>query len=412
MKAMKNRPEAGRKRRLAAKPTRTKLGQPPAAGTTEPEAKPQAARLHKVMAAAGLGSRRALEQEIRAGAIKLNGAVATLGQSLKQGDLLQWGEREWRVSGNHAQHRTLVYNKPEGEITSRSDPEGRPTVFDSLPFVKDARWVTIGRLDINTTGLLLLTTDGELANAMMHPSSNVDREYVCRVRGIVSDEELEKLRTGVQLEDGPARFSDVQRMGGAGTQASANQWFQLTLLEGRNREVRRVWEALGHMVSRLKRVRYGAALLPKGLKVGRWHELNARDHQILREDIGLATATAELTLQAMRQPAIEAAGPGRRPSGPTRHQARKIEHDRLLAGDSEFSSERPPANRRSGKAHGQAAGQAAGRAASRSNKATLRSADTPWKSAAERNASQRTRKPGSPAGQGRRPHPKSRRGER
>jgi 23S rRNA pseudouridine2605 synthase len=372
------------------------------------------------MAAAGLGSRRALEQEIRAGAIRLNGAVATLGQSLKQGDLLQWGEREWRVTGSHAQHRTLIYNKPEGEITSRSDPEGRPTVFDSLPFVKDARWVTIGRLDINTTGLLLLTTDGELANAMMHPSSNVDREYVCRVRGIVSDEELEQLREGVMLEDGPARFSDVQRMGGAGTLASANQWFQVTLLEGRNREVRRLWEALDHMVSRLKRVRYGAAMLPKGLKVGRWHELNARDHQVLREDIGLANSASGLGLQLTRRPDPAGDSP-REPHGRGRKSARSARENRFTARGPEIPEAQVPGELPPGKARGRegnragaiAAGGAAGRAAGRrSNKSTLRSADAPWKTAAERNTSQSTRKPGSPAGQGRRPHPKSRRGER
>jgi len=157
--------------------------------------------------------------------------------------------------------------------------------------------VAVGRLDINTTGLLLLTTDGELANAMMHPSNQVDREYVCRIRGMVSDEQVEQLREGVQLEDGLARFSDIQRM----PSATGNQWFQVTLLEGRNREVRRLWESVGCMVSRLKRVRYGAARLPKGLKVGRWSEVTGRDHRILRHDVKLSAAAAPLKLEPFRE---------------------------------------------------------------------------------------------------------------
>jgi 23S rRNA pseudouridine2605 synthase len=329
---MKRRPEPGRGQHPAAdrpdqakRPDRRKRstrGQSRAARPAEKIAEPpqkQAERLQKVMAAAGLGSRRALEQHIRSGEIQLNGSNASLGQTVKIGDRLQWGDREWRVVAEQSQHRSLIYNKPEGEITSRSDPEGRITVFDRLPHLKNARWVAIGRLDINTTGLLLLTTDGELANAMMHPSSQVDREYVCRVRGLVSDEQVEQLKTGVVMDDGPANFNDIRRMGGpdAGaygkpsgkakrqgpvsgpSAAAANQWFQVTLLEGRNREVRRLWEALGHMVSRLKRVRYGAAMLPRGLKVGHWHEVSAREHQVLREDVGLATAQAELILQSV-----------------------------------------------------------------------------------------------------------------
>ena len=245
------------------------------------------------MAAAGLGSRRSLEAEVGEGKVLVNGKPATLGQSLKPTDTLKFREREYRVTARHAEHRTLIYNKPEGELTTRSDPEGRPTVFDRLPEIKGARWVAVGRLDINTTGLLLLTTDGELANTMMHPSNQVDREYVCRIRGMVGDEQLKQLLEGVELDDGPGRFSDVQRM----TSAGGNQWFQVTILEGRNREVRRLWEALGFMVSRLKRVRYGAAKLPKGLKVGRWVEISPRDHRVLREDLRLASRHGELFLE-------------------------------------------------------------------------------------------------------------------
>jgi 23S rRNA pseudouridine2605 synthase len=161
-----------------------------------------------------------------------------------------------------------------------------------MPALKGARWIAIGRLDINTTGLLLLTTDGELAHAMMHPSSNVDREYACRVRGPVAAEALRNLKAGVELEDGPARFSDIVPAGGSGE----NLWFHVTILEGRNREVRRLWASQGVMVSRLKRVRYGAAFLPKRLRMGEFSELGARDYQVLREDIGLSAPAPQLKL--------------------------------------------------------------------------------------------------------------------
>lgn len=250
-------------------------------------------RLQKVMARAGLGSRRALEKRIGAGQVRVNDRPASLGDSVVPGDRIRMDEGAWTVVRAQPTHRCLVYNKPEGEVTTRSDPQGRPTVFDRLPALKGARWIAIGRLDINTTGLLLLTTDGELAHAMMHPSSNVDREYACRVRGPVSAEALKNLRSGVELEDGPARFSDIVESGGSGE----NLWFHVTILEGRNREVRRLWASQGVTVSRLKRVRYGAAFLPKRLRMGQYHELDARDYQVLREDIGLGAPPAELRLK-------------------------------------------------------------------------------------------------------------------
>ncbi len=389
----KSRPPASKHLRNRATDS---AGKQPA---TAPEAQPP--RLQKIMAAAGLGSRRALEQRIESGEVQLNGAAASLGQTVAIGDRLQWGEREWRVVAGSSQHRSLIYNKPEGEITSRSDPEGRPTVFDRLPRLKGARWVAIGRLDINTTGLLLLTTDGELANAMMHPSNRVDREYVCRIRGLVSDEQVEQLNNGVELEDGPAHFNDVRRMGGpdaaawgkpdaaksqsaSGTnpaRASANQWFQVTLLEGRNREVRRLWESLGHMVSRLKRVRYGAAMLPKGLKVGHWHEISAREHQVLREDVGLPPAAAELTLKP-----VVVAIPGGRADARPGHKS---------AGGATPESGWP--GRKGG-------GRRTGR-----GKQTLRSAD--MEKSRRRSGKATVSKPGSPAGGGRRPGGKARRGK-
>jgi len=248
------------------------------------------------MATAGLGSRRALEKSIAAGRVKVDGSTAALGQIVANGNVIDFDGRRWRVVGAALPQRTLIYNKPEGEVTSRADPEGRPTVFDRLPPVEGGRWIAIGRLDINTTGLLLLTTDGELANAMMHPSSTVDREYACRIRGQATPEQLEQLRGGVELEDGPASFSDIQPAGGSGE----NHWYHVTIMEGRNREVRRLWESQGLNVSRLKRVRYGAAFLPKRLRMGQWSELSPQDHRILREDVGLAGAAAGLTLSEIR----------------------------------------------------------------------------------------------------------------
>jgi len=255
-----------------------------------------AQRLHKVMAAGGLGSRRELERRIAAGEVLLNGQPAALGATVAEGDTVTLGPSGWRVTAGQAQHRCLVYNKPEGEVTTRSDPQGRPTVFDSLPPLRGLRWIAVGRLDINTTGLLLLTTDGELANAMMHPSNRVDREYACRVRGPVPAEALERLKQGVELEDGPAHFSDIVAAGGSGT----NLWFHVTILEGRNREVRRLWASQGITVSRLKRVRYGAVFLPRRLRMGRFHELSAADYQVLREDVGLPPPEAELILRRLK----------------------------------------------------------------------------------------------------------------
>lgn len=255
-----------------------------------------AERIQKVMASAGLGSRRALEKRIGKGDVMVNGVNAKLGQTVSPGDTITFEQRPWRVVSKPVQHRSLIYNKPEGELTTRSDPTDRPTVFDRLPTARNARWVAVGRLDLNTTGLLLMTTDGELAHAMMHPSSNVDREYACRIRGEVTAEQLQKLREGVELEDGPASFSDIQEAGGSGE----NHWFHVTIMEGRNREVRRLWQSQGLTVSRLKRVRYGAVFLPRRLRMGKWSEIEPREHEILREDVGLPKMGGSLSLQSLR----------------------------------------------------------------------------------------------------------------
>src|SRR6478735_7298403 len=256
-------------------------------------------RLHKVLAQAGLGSRRALEQRIADGLVHVNGNVAVVGMSVTGGDKIEIDGRTFVASALTEPARVLIYNKPEGEVTTREDPEGRPTIFESLPALKGARWIAIGRLDINTTGLLVLTTDGELANAMMHPSHEVEREYVCRVRAPegeehVSDKLVDRLQRGVALEDGPAKFDEVERIGGT----DSHDWFRVLLKEGRNREVRRLWESQGCQVSRLKRVRYGAVVLPQPLLRGQSQELAPDKVDALRKELGLEDGTpSALTLQ-------------------------------------------------------------------------------------------------------------------
>lgn len=245
-------------------------------------------RLHKVLAQAGLGSRRALEQRIAEGLVKVNGEVAQTGMSVKSGDKIELDGRGFVATALAEPSRVLVYNKPEGEVTTREDPEGRPTVFESLPPLKGARWIAIGRLDINTTGLLLATTDGELANAMMHPSFEVEREYVVRVRAPegqekVADAIVDRLSRGVALEDGPAKFDEIERIGGT----DSHDWFRVVVKEGRNREVRRLWESQGCQVSRLKRTRYGKVSLPRELARGHAIELPSAQVEALRAQLKL-----------------------------------------------------------------------------------------------------------------------------
>lgn len=256
-------------------------------------------RLHKVLAQAGLGSRRALEQRIADGLVKINGETATVGQSVTGGDKIEIDGKVFVATALTEPARVLMYNKPEGEVTTREDPEGRPTVFEALPMLKGARWIAIGRLDINTTGLLLLTTDGELANALMHPSFEVEREYVCRVRApegqeVVPDNLIDRLARGVALEDGPAKFDEIERIGGS----DSHDWFRVVVKEGRNREVRRLWESQGCQVSRLKRVRYGDVSLPRELLRGQSQELASDKVEALRGKLGLESDTpSALTLQ-------------------------------------------------------------------------------------------------------------------
>jgi len=231
-------------------------------------------RLHKVLAQAGLGSRRLLEERIAQGAVKVNGETAQTGQSVVSGDRIEIDGKVFVASALSEPSSVLIYNKPEGEVTTREDPEGRPTIFDALPRLKGARWIAVGRLDINTTGLLLLTTDGELANALMHPSGNIEREYVCRIHGEVPDNVVDRLARGVALDDGPAKFEKIERIGSSDSHA----WFQVVITEGRNREVRRLWESQGYQVSRLKRVRYGDITYVNGHVNEEARELRRFDH--------------------------------------------------------------------------------------------------------------------------------------
>lgn len=250
-------------------------------------------RLHKVLAQAGLGSRRALEERIGQGLVKVNGEIAKTGQSVSSGDRIELDGKTFVATVLTEPTSVLIYNKPEGQVTTREDPEGRPTIFEALPRLKGARWIAVGRLDMNTTGLLLLTTDGELANALMHPSNAIEREYVCRIPGEVPDNVVDRLARGVALEDGPAKFETIERINASGS----HSWFQVVVTEGRNREVRRLWESQGHQVSRLKRVRYGDVTLPRLLKRGHCVEMEAEQVEKIRKHFGLEQNAPVLTLQ-------------------------------------------------------------------------------------------------------------------
>jgi len=241
-------------------------------------------RIQKLLAQAGLASRRELERWISQGRVSVNGQVAQLGDRISSQDTVAVDGKKVPLTAMFDQdYRVIVYSKPEGVICSRSDPEGRPTIFDNLPKLKGQRWISVGRLDINTSGLLILTTDGELANRLMHPSYEVDREYAVRIHGEVDDAMISRVKEGVLLEDGLAKFTDVHQSGGDAT----NQWLHVVLMEGKNREVRRLWESQGVQVSRLKRVRYGCIFLPSRLKVGAWEELNNKEINELRALVGL-----------------------------------------------------------------------------------------------------------------------------
>ena len=257
---------------------------------TEPALKGE--RIQKLLAQAGVASRREAEKMISQGRIKINDVIATLGDRAVHSDTLSLDGVPLAIEKpSYDDYRVIVYSKPEGVICSNSDPEGRPTVFDHLPKLTNQRWISVGRLDINTSGLLILTTDGELANRLMHPSYQIDREYAIRIHGEVDDAMLKRLTDGVLLDDGMAKFSDVREFGGEGR----NKWFHAVVMEGRNREVRRLWESQEVQVSRLKRVRYGCIFLPSRLKVGAWEELTTKDINELRSLVQLPSIRAKKT---------------------------------------------------------------------------------------------------------------------
>ncbi|MQA52956.1 23S rRNA pseudouridine(2605) synthase RluB [Pseudomonas piscis] len=314
------------------------------------EIRPAGEKLQKVLARIGVGSRRDVETWISQGRIKVNGVEATLGLRVDLHDAISIdGKVVKREEAAESVRRVIMYNKPDGEICTRDDPEGRPTVFDKLPRPREGRWINIGRLDINTTGLLMFTTDGELANRLMHPSFEMDREYAVRVRGEVDDEMIERLKAGVMLEDGPAKFTDIQQApGGEGF----NHWYHCVVMEGRNREVRRLWESQGLVVSRLKRVRFGPVFLNSDLPMGRWREMSQYEVDVLSAEVGLTPVAmpqlnakskdrlermqrkssrpmakgervrtlrpangAPVAPRAPREPQLEAERPGRKPAG-------------------------------------------------------------------------------------------------
>ncbi|MFC3307016.1 pseudouridine synthase, partial [Ottowia pentelensis] len=256
---------------------------------------PEQPKLHKVLAQAGLGSRLEMEQLILQGRITVNNQPAHIGQRVQFGDQVKLNGKPIRVRIAPPPARVLAYHKPVGEVVTHDDPGNRPTVFRKLPRLPQGKWQSVGRLDLNTEGLLLFTTSGELANRLMHPRFGLQREYAVRVLGPLSDEERQRLLDGVPLDDGLAQFSAITAEGqGDG----ANQWYRVTIGEGRNREVRRMIEAVGHAVSRLIRIRYGAMLLPRGLRRGQWMELGERDIRALGE----ASGTPEHVLRGAHEP--------------------------------------------------------------------------------------------------------------
>lgn len=290
-------------------------------------------KLHKVLAQAGLGSRLEMEQLILEGRISVNNEPAHIGQRIQFGDQVKVNGRPLRIRIDPPPPRVIAYHKPAGEIVSHDDPKNRPTVFRKLPRLQHGKWQSVGRLDLNTEGLLLFTSSGELANRLMHPRFGLEREYAVRVLGALSNEEKQKLLDGVMLEDGMAQFGSIENGGGEGS----NCWYRVTISEGRNREVRRMLEAVGHAVSRLIRIRYGAMVLPHGLRRSTYMELDEADIRALthaankaeasqnRDELGLVgeKRAQDPRNQNPRNPRNRAFGAKKKESGPSRQRSDK-----------------------------------------------------------------------------------------
>ena len=255
-------------------------------------------KLQKVLARAGLGSRREIETWIQARRVSVNGSIVELGTRVEASDIIRVDGKIIQCAPNPlVHHRTIIYNKPEGEICTLADPKKRATVFDHLPTLRNKRWVSVGRLDFNTMGLLLFTTDGELAHRLMHPSYELERVYAVRVLGEVNETVLNRMRKGVKLDDGLARFDKIVDAGGEG----ANHWYHVTLKEGRYREVRRLWESQNIKVSRLIRLRYGVMTLPRQLSRGRWLELSDAECQKLYQSVGLRSSSTQVDKDKLKR---------------------------------------------------------------------------------------------------------------
>lgn len=296
-RAPKSTPAVAKGLRRPPRPTAKRA---PPSSAPEPSAPVvRSQKLQKVLAQSGLGSRRAMEEIIKSGKVKVNGEAATLGMRVTSADEIQVGRRQIKFKVTSRLPRVIVYHKVDGEIVSRDDPQGRRSVFEKLPVIRSAKWLAVGRLDFNTGGLLIFTTSGELANRLMHPRFEVEREYAVRLFGMLSPTQIQELKTGVRLSDGMAKFDALEDQGGEGR----NRWYRVVLKEGRNRVVRRMFEALGLQVSRLMRVRFGIVSLPPRLKRGQWVELKEAEISQLLEWAGSAPQPADKDLsEALSEP--------------------------------------------------------------------------------------------------------------
>ncbi len=321
---------------------------------------PESPKLHKVLAQSGMGSRLEMEQLILEGRISVNNEPAHIGQRVQFGDHVKVNGKPIRVRIAPPPPRVIAYHKPAGEVVSHDDPQNRPTVFRKLPKLYQGKWQSVGRLDLNTEGLLLFTSSGELANNLMHPRFGLEREYAVRVLGALNQDEKHRLLDGVKLDDGMAQFGSIEAGGGEGS----NCWYRVTISEGRNREVRRMFEAVGHAVSRLIRIRYGAMVLPRGLKRGAWMELDEADIRSLTRAAGTLAHREPSQVAGADDGPRKARGPGapmrNRSSGPANHQRTPhaeqpstsqpdpMKTSQGYIGADSFSRQRQEANKKSG----------------------------------------------------------------